>query len=186
MSLDPKLQGAVDRLRIVDVTLKAINASLADNFVPEMSEFEDSLAIQTITPICKAISNYEGVDGDVHRRRSIFEMFAGLRLLTGDLTKQPESQNAEPTKVECAKVECYFFVSYDETSETDDFLDEDALALFAQHNVPFNMWPYWREVVQSACSRMGLPRVVLPTHRLKRSATTAGRLAEEQLKSSKA
>lgn len=171
MTLIPQLENAVRRLQIVDVTLKSINATLADDFVPELSGEIDLLAVQTISPVCKSIHRYDGVEDDIHRRRSIFEMFAGLRLLRPHKDGHSNLSAEEVSRLECAKVECYFLVGYDEISASDEFLDDDALAHFAQHNVPFNMWPYWREVVQSACSRMGLPRVVLPTHRLRKSAT---------------
>jgi hypothetical protein len=171
MTLIPQLGEAARRLQIVDVTLKTISATLVDDFVPELSGEVDLLAVQTITPICKSINRYDGVEDDIHRRRSIFEMFAGLRLLRPHRDGHSNLGPEELSRLECAKVECYFLVSYDEISASGEYLDDDALSLFAQHNVPFNMWPYWREVVQSACSRMGLPRVVLPTHRLRKSAT---------------
>lgn len=39
--------------------------------------------------------------------------------------------------------------------------DDDARA-FAQLNAIFNAWPYWRELVQSIATRMGLPPPVVP------------------------
>lgn len=172
MSLEPKLKEAVDRLRIADVTLKSINATLTDDFDPEILEESIPLSIQTITPICKSVTHYHGGEEGLYQRRSVFEMFAALRLLRPNIGGYADLSPEELNKLLCAKVECHFLVSYDETSSAGDFLDDDALKIFAKHNVPFNMWPYWREVVQSACSRMGLPRVILPTHRLRRSATT--------------
>ena len=37
-----------------------------------------------------------------------------------------------------------------------------ALTSFAQRNVAYHVWPYWRELIQSVCSRAGMP--VIPLH----------------------
>ncbi|MDE2873838.1 MAG: hypothetical protein OXU69_09890 [Gemmatimonadota bacterium] len=42
---------------------------------------------------------------------------------------------------------------------------EDALHHFADLNGTLNVWPYWRELVQSFAGRAGLPGVVVPVFR---------------------
>ena len=44
-------------------------------------------------------------------------------------------------------------------------VDSKTLATFAETNGIFNIWPYWREFVQSIVARMGLPPVMLPVLR---------------------
>ncbi|MGN2246424.1 hypothetical protein ACFWZ3_07015 [Frateuria sp. GZRR35] len=147
---------------------------MSDNFDPDVSLEGEELSLQTVFPTCKSIRQYEGADDEGGRHRIVFEMFAGLRVL--DLKgMNPQELTAESlAELVCARVECHFFVKYDFQVDADNRpLDEECLALFAQHNVPFNVWPYWREIVQSACGRMGLPRIVLPPHRLQKSATVA-------------
>ncbi len=41
-------------------------------------------------------------------------------------------------------------------------LTEEEIDEFAQFNVPYTVWPYWRELVQSLTVRMGLPPLTLP------------------------
>ena len=43
-----------------------------------------------------------------------------------------------------------------------DGLTEQHFSEFAKINGVFNAWPYWREYVQSATSRMGLPPLTIP------------------------
>ena len=43
-----------------------------------------------------------------------------------------------------------------------------ALAEFCRHNVGFHVWPYWREFVQSTCTRMGFPPVPVPMYQVPR------------------
>ncbi len=57
-----------------------------------------------------------------------------------------------------------FSLSYSIDS-LDDISEEDAMA-FARINGVYNSWPYWRELLQSIISRMGLSPVVLPLFRL--------------------
>lgn len=47
-------------------------------------------------------------------------------------------------------------------------LTKQQLSAFAQVNVLYNAWPYWRELVQDMAARMGLPRLVVPVFRVAR------------------
>lgn len=49
------------------------------------------------------------------------------------------------------------------------------LDMFAQINSVFNVWPYWREFIQSMTARMHLPPLVLPVFRLREAAKTIPR-----------
>ena len=44
-------------------------------------------------------------------------------------------------------------------------LDPECLTHFASVNGPYNVWPYWREFVQTATGRVGLPGVTVPVFR---------------------
>ena len=43
----------------------------------------------------------------------------------------------------------------------------DALRAFAEHSGLHTAWPYWREFVQSATTRLGLPALTIPVFRLR-------------------
>jgi hypothetical protein len=42
---------------------------------------------------------------------------------------------------------------------------EDALQHFAELNGTYNVWPYWRELVQTVTGRVGLAAIVVPVFR---------------------
>jgi hypothetical protein len=42
---------------------------------------------------------------------------------------------------------------------------EDALQHFAELNGAYNVWPYWRELVQTVAGRVGLAAIVVPVFR---------------------
>jgi hypothetical protein len=44
-------------------------------------------------------------------------------------------------------------------------LPHDALQHFAELNGAYNVWPYWRELVQTVCGRVGIGSIVIPVFR---------------------
>lgn len=42
----------------------------------------------------------------------------------------------------------------------------EEVQVFAESNGVYNAWPYWRELLQSASARLGLPAVIAPVFRL--------------------
>ncbi|MCC5830871.1 MAG: hypothetical protein JJU36_15600 [Phycisphaeraceae bacterium] len=47
-----------------------------------------------------------------------------------------------------------------------DKYGKDQLQAFAEVNAVYNVWPYWREYVQSTLARMGLPTITMPAYRI--------------------
>lgn len=47
-------------------------------------------------------------------------------------------------------------------------MDDEVFALFKKRNVPVNLHPYARELIQSLMTRAGLPSFVLPALKIKR------------------
>jgi len=61
-------------------------------------------------------------------------------------------------------LKCTFRAHY--VSESSAEVADDQLAAFGKATATFNVWPYWREFVQTMTSRMGLPPLTLPFFRL--------------------
>jgi len=57
-----------------------------------------------------------------------------------------------------AKIECIFIVEYASEKPMTDAIFE----IFKDVNLPLNTWPYFREFVEQATCRMGLPSLTLP------------------------
>jgi len=58
------------------------------------------------------------------------------------------------------EVKALFLLKYSIASER-EFAPE-VLEAFAGLNAPLHCWPYWRELVHSMASRMGLPGLIIP------------------------
>jgi len=96
----------------------------------------------------KVLSDEEGQEGIM-----LFQFEAGVRLV--DPLIEPESD--EFVKVEITAT----FESEYQLVDSNEF-NEDGMSLFLNRNVPHQVWPYWREYVQSTCARLGVPEIVVP------------------------
>ncbi len=73
-----------------------------------------------------------------------------------------ENDKAEADPV--VDISAIFCLSYS-LGEDIEVSDED-LSEFADMNGIFNAWPYFRELIQSAIARMGLPPITMPVYRI--------------------
>lgn len=64
----------------------------------------------------------------------------------------------------CGELTAVFVAEY--ILRDDVALDEEAIQEFVKHNVMYHVWPYWRELAQTAFARMRFPEVVLPMFRV--------------------
>lgn len=69
----------------------------------------------------------------------------------------------EPTDRQVVDLSATFLATY-RIDETVSF-PEDALQYFADLNGTYNVWPYWRELVQTFTGRAGLSGIVVPVFR---------------------
>ncbi|MFM0210419.1 hypothetical protein PQQ96_23740 [Paraburkholderia sediminicola] len=77
----------------------------------------------------------------------------------------PDSQEPEESNVWMdATVE--FMLEYGLRGCKHEDLDQDAISEFSAKNVPHNMWPYFREMVQNLATRAQLPIPTIPPFRI--------------------
>lgn len=80
--------------------------------------------------------------------------------------------SGEGPRLELVSVSAVFRAHYELASDAS--LAEADLEAFAKINSTFNVWPYWREFVQSATTRMGFPALTLPPLTIGRAVELAG------------
>ena len=71
-----------------------------------------------------------------------------------------EADTGEPP----LRIQASFVLEYSLTSS--EGLTKDNYDAFAELNGVHNVWPYWREYVQSVATRMGLPPLAIPVYRV--------------------
>ena len=74
------------------------------------------------------------------------------------------AKNADSSAEDLLRVECKYRVRYQ--LKPDHNFTPQHFESFGQLNGVYNAWPYWREFVQSATVRMGLPALTLAVFRL--------------------
>lgn len=74
-----------------------------------------------------------------------------------------KEQNAAPEDF-FLRIEARFVITY--VVRSDEGLTQTNFDAFAERNGVFNVWPYWREFVQSITARMGLPPLTIPVFRV--------------------
>ena len=54
--------------------------------------------------------------------------------------------------------------TFNATYKSDEKLEKDSIEAFSEENVGYHVWPYWREFVQSSCSRLDVPPIKTPLY----------------------
>jgi preprotein translocase subunit SecB len=70
------------------------------------------------------------------------------------------SGKSEDQKGQIFEIQSAFSISY--SLRSTEGIEEVNVNAFGKMNAVHNVWPFWREYVQSSLSRMGLPTVTLP------------------------
>lgn len=148
--ISPALQKAIDVLQIQDVYLRDFVARCADDFDPKYTADYASLTLQTRHFV---------------KQSTVVEAENAQRLLrvlvdVGARWVEERPENEEP--IVKAFVEAEFVAEY----RMPEPLDQASVDEFSLINVSYHVWPYWRELLNSICTRMHLPRVALPTTQL--------------------
>lgn len=73
---------------------------------------------------------------------------------------EPAEDEANPDRV---VLDATYLLVYTLKTEVD--APEDALQHFAELNGTYNVWPYWRELVQTVTGRVGLASIIVPVFR---------------------
>jgi hypothetical protein len=83
----------------------------------------------------------------------------GVRVCCGLLGREPDQKHNDPT----LEIRAEYWLLYS-LSNTEGLREENFRA-FADLNGVYNVWPYWREYVQSTVARMGMPPLPIPVFR---------------------
>ncbi|HHQ6597622.1 TPA: hypothetical protein ACSTLU_003916 [Serratia fonticola] len=153
--MSDELKKAQELLHISEVHTRKVTLKISDdeNFISisrikKFKQFYNSMIkIEEI-----ATSNE---DGSITRYHYIFTYAVGVRLV-----REEEKDEEDPSSL--VIIEAEFDACYTSTQE----VTKEQLEAFSQNNVGYHIWPYWRELVQSSCSRAGLSSIRVPYYKL--------------------
>ena len=141
------LQSAIDALTIHDVYVRDQLATCKNDFNPKYAPDLEALTTQQMHLVQQAVIA-EADDKDC-----LLQVFIRL----GVRWVNPAEENEELSIR--AIIESEFIVEYSMSQK----LEQNAIDEFALKNASYHVWPYWRELLSNHCTRMHLPRLILPT-----------------------
>ena len=147
-----ELQEAIDSLEIQDVYVREQIGNCVGDFDPKYSVELDRLVVQQM----HVVKTANVVELSDEGKTQLLRVF--LRL--GARWADPDEDNEELSVR--ALIEAEFVVEYEITRE----LEQASIDEFCLRNVSYHVWPYWRELLNSQCTRMHLPALTLPTMQL--------------------
>ncbi|CQJ02373.1 hypothetical protein [Yersinia frederiksenii] len=99
-------------------------------------------------------------DGSNKRFYYIFTYAVGIRLVREDDRNNDKADSL-------FMIEAEFDACYLSQKE----VTKEQLNAFSQNNVGYHIWPYWRELVQSSCSKSGMAVIRIPYYQLSKEET---------------
>lgn len=147
------LKQAIKSLNINEVHLRSLNVNLSENesFLTIKNHKKVSQSYKTMVKIEEFKLSPEASESFCY----VFRYAIGVRLVKED---NGDDKNAEAlVSIEAEFDACYF-------SKLE--LERNVLDAFALNNVGYHVWPYWREVVQSSCARLGINSLRVPFYKL--------------------
>ncbi|WP_413503891.1 hypothetical protein [Serratia grimesii] len=151
--MSKELKKAQELLHISEVHTRKITLKIADdeNFMSISRIKKSKQSYNSMIKIEEIATSNE--DGSSTRYHYIFTYAVGVRLV-----KEEEKEDVSSLVI----IEAEFDACYISTQE----VTKEQLDAFSQNNVGYHIWPYWRELVQSSCSRAGLSSIRIPYYKL--------------------
>ncbi|SAL88217.1 hypothetical protein AWB74_08457 [Caballeronia arvi] len=158
------LQKVRDHLAVQEVYPSKINLRVSDHFDP-MSGDQDSYSriVWAVTGVHGRDIQMLAEDG-TETTASVLIFRASTRvMIVADKGSgpRPEDEEVPPSEI-LGELEVDFRITYLVQGIKGDGLDQEGLKEYANANVPYHFWPYWREIMQSLSARAKLPVPTLP------------------------
>lgn len=159
------LEDAQNALNIKKIVLWKSAIDMAERSVNEHLKFEDAIA-QTYS----GCSKVQEVQGENQEEKEVFTYLfyfeAGIRLVEKGHDEVPDD-----SVTPLAAITATFVANYYSESK----LSVGSVKAFAANNAGFNVWPFWREYVQSTCCRLGIDPIEVPLFRCKQANSNSTR-----------
>ena len=157
------LDRAISAIEIVNISVAALEAGMRNGYSPNFI-LPQHRRVQLRGPVIRALEFTDEEHAKAGNPMLFqFKVQCGLRLIDIEDTQDIPLEDAEKKTI--LQVEAEFFVCY-RLKDGAAFPDEEAMREFGENNVTFNVWPYWRELIQSVTTRLGVASVTIPLRRM--------------------
>lgn len=150
--MNPSLKEAQKLLHIKNITLQSSYVKLGDDIDNDFLS-EADISIQTFRGVPK-VREASFESDEKNWWEYLFYYSVGVRLVE----ENTELEDNEVTPF--VEIKGTFCAKYESTEK----LTQEHIDAFSEKNVGFNVWPYWRELVQSSCMRLGIEPIEVPLY----------------------
>lgn len=162
MPANTPLREAQDRLSIKTIYLRESKTTFGEKFDPMLPGQKLAVQFQFGTERADIRETQKDGSGSIERTMRFF-FRAGMRYL---LNSEDQSAQTEPAPEQIAAgIEALFCAEYVVSSDL-SIPTEPSVKVFGDLNVPYHVWPYWREYCQSTILRCNLPHAMVPMLRV--------------------
>ena len=152
------LEEAVEHLSLFTINLESENFQTARDICPEFQQYSSFSIQMKNNHLSAGTLTVQTGQGD--QEVLLYKHSMAMRVVN----EQEKDENGLSQVL--IEIEATYRVSY---SVKNSLPSEEAMAEFAQHNVPHHIWPFWREQVNTIVLKAGLPSIVIPTRHYKAS-----------------
>ncbi len=167
------LDRAIQSISIHAVFLRNSRVRCKEDFLPPFIETDVHLTPQhRFGPIgqMNVIKTTESTYG-IAGRFVLLYFEAGVRLVGDVALKTAVDDNSLPDDAVYVEIEAEFCAHYRLSPSADPEELIPALEEFGRYNLGYHVWPYWREYVQSVCTRIGIPTIPIHMYRIPQTST---------------
>jgi hypothetical protein len=160
--MNENLACAQKSLKIKCVALREMKVYIKEDHYPDLLDLE-ALERQSFRSFEKIkeleLAVEENQETSLWNYR--FNYAVGIRLIDNEIEVDEDEKYSEDGEHVILEILGIFEASYLSQSE----LPEEQVLEFSKDNVGYHVWPYWRELVQSTCCRMGMKTPLeIPTY----------------------
>jgi hypothetical protein len=162
------IDSAIQALSIQAVFLEAGAVTKKKGFVPPFMDAELELIPQYKFAPAGEYKVITGSNDNSEARFKVvvFNFSAAVRLVDQRFLEALEKNPNTADDAVYVEIAAEFSANYRLKEEADENGLRDALSEFSQINVGYHVWPYWREYVQSTCTRIGIPPIPVPIYQV--------------------
>lgn len=166
-AIELALQAVCDKFELVDIKLVNCHMHVTEQEVLDINTEPKAYKSFTLSRKDKLLFEYDEKNTSQIKSYTFAHKF-GVRLATTE--EAIDSPDYE--------VEAYYMAKYVLKPGNEPITEPSQLDLFAEINVPHNLWAFWRELVHSLLTRAGLGSVVLPLRHIRPPEVTKGNDSE--------
>lgn len=151
------LSHAIANLKIIGIYLRRAEVNLSDDYNLYNVDFSE-VKVQSKRSIEKIeIMELEPIDKKNNGKKYLYSYHysPGVRLVS---LPDGDNDNSDDDERVVLTVDASFEAFYSSEIE----MSKESLEAYAVCHVGKNVWPYWREYLQSTCSKMGIKNINIP------------------------